>query len=105
MLGLPVDHDYAADTRTLRPGSVLMFYTDGLIERRDTIIDTGIDQLAAAFGRAPGRPDQIADTVCEVMLSDSSREDDTCLLVCELTADRDGVTGWPAPDARAERTS
>jgi serine phosphatase RsbU (regulator of sigma subunit) len=105
MLGLPVDHDYAADTRTLRPGSVLMFYTDGLIERRDTIIDTGIDQLAAAFGRAPGRPDQIADTVCEVMLSDSSREDDTCLLVCELTADRDGVTGWPAPDARVERTS
>ena len=105
MLGLPVDHDYAADTRTLRPGSVLMFYTDGLIERRDTIIDTGIDQLAAAFGRAPGSPDQIADTVCEVMLSDSSREDDTCLLVCELTADRDGLTGWPAPDVQAERTS
>ena len=105
MLGLPIDHDYAADTRTLRPGSVLMFYTDGLIERRDTSIDTGIDQLAAAFGRAPGSPDQIADTMCEVMLSDSSREDDTCLLVCELTADRDGVTGWPAPDVQAERTS
>lgn len=97
MLGLPIDHDYAVDTRTLAPGSMLLFYTDGLIERRDTIIDTGIDQLAAAFGRAPGRPDQIADTLCEVMLSDSSREDDTCLLVCQLTADRDGVTGWPAP--------
>jgi GAF domain-containing protein len=105
MLGLPVEHDYAAVTRALRPGSVLLFYTDGLIERRDTIIDAGIDQLAAAFGRAPGSPDQIADTVCEVMLSDSSREDDTCLLVCQLTADRDGVTGWPSPVMPAEPKS
>jgi hypothetical protein len=105
MLGLPVEHDYAADRRTLRPGSVLLFYTDGLIERRDTIIDAGIDQLAAAFGRAPGSPDQIADIVCEVMLSDSSREDDTCLLVCQLTADREGVTGWPAPVTQAEPAS
>jgi serine phosphatase RsbU (regulator of sigma subunit) len=105
MLGLPVEHDYVAVTRSLVPGSVLMFYTDGLIERRDTIIDAGIDQLAAAFGRAPGSPDQIADIVCEVMLSDSSREDDTCLLVCQLTANREGVTGWPAPVTQAEPAS
>jgi hypothetical protein len=84
---------------------VLLFYTDGLIERRDTIIDAGIDQLAAAFGRAPGSPDQIADIVCEVMLSDSSREDDTCLLVCQLTANREGVTGWTAPVTQAEPAS
>jgi serine phosphatase RsbU (regulator of sigma subunit) len=102
MLGLPIDHAYTAVTLALSPGSVLLFYTDGLIERRDTAIDAGIDQLAAAFGRAPGRPDQIADTVCEVMLSDSSREDDTCLLVCQLTADRDGVTDWPAGAVQAE---
>ena len=89
----------------MSPGSMLLFYTDGLIERRDTIIDTGIDQLAAAFGRAPRRPDEIADTLCEVMLSDSSREDDTCLLVCQLTADREGMTGWPAPAMQTEPES
>lgn len=93
MLGLPVDHEYTADTVTLGPGSMLLFYTDGLIERRDTIIDEGIDQLAAAFGAAAGSAEEIADRVCEVMLSDSTREDDTCLLVCQLTADRRPVRG------------
>jgi hypothetical protein len=29
---------------------MLLFYTDGLIERRVAIIDVGIDQLAAASG-------------------------------------------------------
>ena len=46
----------------------------------------------------PGSVDQVADVVCEVMLRDSSREDDTCLLVCELTSDRAGAGyGPPAP--------
>jgi anti-sigma regulatory factor (Ser/Thr protein kinase) len=73
--------------------------TDGLIERRDAIIDAGIDQLAAAFQVAPGTVDQIADTVCEVMLRDSSREDDTCLLVCQLTSER--AAGGAEPPAAA----
>ena len=78
---------------------MLLFYTDGLIERRDAIIDAGIDQLAAAFEIAAGSVDQIADTVCEVMLRDSSREDDTCLLVCRLTSDR--AAGGDQPQAAA----
>jgi serine phosphatase RsbU (regulator of sigma subunit) len=95
MLGLPIDHTYTATSTTLRPGSMLLFYTDGLIERRDAIIDAGIDQLAAAFEIAPGTVEQIADTVCEVMLRDSSREDDTCLLVCQLTPERATSGGEP----------
>jgi hypothetical protein len=88
MLGLPIDHTHVATTVPLRAGATLLFYTDGLIERRDAIIDAGIDQLADAFGVAAGGPEQIADTVCEVMLADSSREDDTCLLICQLTPER-----------------
>ncbi len=34
---------------TLQPGSTLLFYTDGLVERRDTPIDTGIDALSEQF--------------------------------------------------------
>ena len=101
MLGLPIDHSYTASTLTLRTGSMLLFYTDGLIERRDAIIDVGIDQLAAAFRVAPGSVDQVADVVCEVMLRDSSREDDTCLLVCELTSDRAGAGHGPPAPTRA----
>ncbi len=105
MLGLPIDHSYTANTLTLRTGSMLLFYTDGLIERREAIIDVGIDQLAAAFRMAPGSADQVADVVCEVMLRDSSREDDTCLLVCELTSDRAGADDRPPAQARAEPLS
>jgi serine phosphatase RsbU (regulator of sigma subunit) len=100
MLGLPVDHTFQAATVRLRPGATLLFYTDGLVERRDAIIDAGIDQLAAAFAVAPGSPEIIADTVCEVMLRDSSREDDTCLLVCQLTPERAVESGEPAPEPR-----
>ena len=100
MLGLPIEHTYTANSMTLRAGSMLLFYTDGLIERRDAIIDAGIDQLAAAFEVAPGSVDQIADTVCEVMLRDISREDDTCLLVCRLTAERSAVGGGPPAAVR-----
>jgi serine phosphatase RsbU (regulator of sigma subunit) len=100
MLGLPLDHTFVASTVRLRPGATLLFYTDGLIERRDAIIDAGIDQLAAAFAVASGNPERIADTVCEVMLRDSSREDDTCLLVCQLTPERAVESGEPQPDPR-----
>ncbi|HEX4257137.1 MAG TPA: PP2C family protein-serine/threonine phosphatase [Streptosporangiaceae bacterium] len=89
MLGLPLDHTFEAVPVPLRPGATLLFYTDGLIERRDAVIDVGIDQLAGVFGGATGGPEQIADTVCEVMLADSSREDDTCLLICQLTPERE----------------
>jgi serine phosphatase RsbU (regulator of sigma subunit) len=88
MLGLPLDHTFVATPVPLRPGATLLFYTDGLIERRDAVIDAGIDQLVAAFQAADGGPERIADTVCEVMLADSSREDDTCLLICQLTSER-----------------
>ena len=83
----------------------MLFYTDGLIERRDAIIDVGIDQLAAAFRVGPGSADQVADVVCEVMLRDSSREDDTCLLVCELTSDRARAGDGPPAPTRAEPLS
>ena len=45
------------------------------------------------------------DVVCEVMLRDGSREDDTCLLVCELTSDRAGADDGPPAQARAEPLS
>src|SRR4051794_11991719 len=38
----------------LAPGTLLALYTDGLVERRDRVIDVGIDRLAEALGRASG---------------------------------------------------
>jgi serine phosphatase RsbU (regulator of sigma subunit) len=63
------------------PGSIVLFYTDGLIERRGVPLGEGIDKLAKAFARADGELDVIADSVLTEMLRDSAREDDTCLLM------------------------
>ncbi|MFI7577315.1 SpoIIE family protein phosphatase [Micromonospora sp. NPDC049497] len=48
----------------LPPGATLVFYTDGLIERRDTTIDDGLSALAAVAARV----DQDLDRFCERLL-------------------------------------
>jgi serine phosphatase RsbU (regulator of sigma subunit) len=63
------------------PGSIVLFYTDGLIERRGVPLGEGIDKLVQAFARVDGELDVIADSVLADMLRDSAREDDTCLLM------------------------
>ena len=46
----------------LPPGALLVCYTDGLIERRDEIIDDGIDRLAAAI-----QPGSAEETCSKIM--------------------------------------
>jgi CheY-like chemotaxis protein len=48
----------------LPAGATLVFYTDGLIERRDTTIDDGLSALAAVAARV----DQNLDRFCERLL-------------------------------------
>ncbi|MCO5974992.1 PP2C family protein-serine/threonine phosphatase [Actinoallomurus soli] len=82
LLGMPFEKARITEHGTrLTPGCAVIFYTDGLIERRDASLDHGIERLAAAFRSAEGDLDHIADSVLNAMLSDSVREDDTCLLI------------------------
>jgi serine phosphatase RsbU (regulator of sigma subunit) len=82
LLGMPLE-DAALEEFSVRPepGSIVLFYTDGLVERRGVPLGDGIERLARAFGRASGGLDAIADHVLGEMLRDSAREDDTCLLM------------------------
>ena len=57
---------------------MLLFYTDGLIDAA-TPSSTWGSTSSGGFPGAPGSVDQVADVVCEVMLRDSSREDDAGL--------------------------
>lgn len=64
------------------PGSTVVAYTDGLVERRDVPIDQGIDTLAETL-RTVGSDD--AHTVCEAIigtvLASSPRQDDIATVV------------------------
>ncbi|MEU4424535.1 GAF domain-containing SpoIIE family protein phosphatase [Actinoplanes sp. NPDC024001] len=52
-------------TILLPPGGVLLCYTDGLVERRDQIIDTGLNRLLQLVRAAP------AETVCATVMADA----------------------------------
>ncbi|MFI6235891.1 PP2C family protein-serine/threonine phosphatase [Micromonospora sp. NPDC050784] len=62
----------------LPPGAALVFYTDGLVERRSEVIDTGIERLADAVRSGP------AETLCDHIMATTAEEhpnDDIALLV------------------------
>ncbi|MEU4555321.1 PP2C family protein-serine/threonine phosphatase [Micromonospora violae] len=87
LVSLPVDRPLGvgrplATRRTtvldLPPGATLVFYTDGLVERRNELIDTGIERLADAVRSGP------AEALCDhIMASNAEKhpDDDIALLV------------------------
>ncbi|HLI55419.1 MAG TPA: SpoIIE family protein phosphatase [Actinomycetota bacterium] len=72
----------AEGAAVLEPGSVLIFYTDGLIERPGAGLDDGMDLLAeVARQAAPRGPDAVCEAVTEALIGDSPSNDDVALLV------------------------
>ncbi|MFG2721285.1 PP2C family protein-serine/threonine phosphatase [Streptomyces sp. NPDC048416] len=66
-------------------GSNLVLYTDGLIERRDEDIDTGLQRLAGSLARHHGAdPEGLADAVLADLIPVGGATDDTALIVIAL---------------------
>ncbi|MGW4502727.1 SpoIIE family protein phosphatase [Micromonospora sp. NPDC004336] len=72
------DHELALD-----PGTTLVLYTDGLVERRDAPIDVGIDRLREAAGRLRHLP---LEEFCDVLLAELAAVpgDDIALLALRV---------------------
>ncbi|MFL5781816.1 MAG: PP2C family protein-serine/threonine phosphatase [Thermoleophilaceae bacterium] len=64
----------------LEPGSLLVLYTDGLVERRDASIDVGMERLADAARGADRDPERFCDAVLRAMLGSEGPADDVALL-------------------------
>jgi PAS domain S-box-containing protein len=74
-------HDHAVD---LLPGSLLLLYTDGLIERRGASIGEGLDDLCAALTELHARPvEDLCDRLLE-RLAPHLGEDDVALLAIRV---------------------
>ncbi len=65
----------------LPPGSSLVFYTDGLVERRGESIDTGIDRLAAVVGSSDEPVHQLIDIILDELELDEHPDDRAILVV------------------------
>ena len=82
LLGLDPHVKRVEKAAFLEPGSILLFYTDGLVERRDRDVDEGIDALVEVLTEvAPRTPDldELCDLLLERMIGDQP-EDDVALL-------------------------
>jgi anti-sigma regulatory factor (Ser/Thr protein kinase) len=64
----------------LPPGSSLLLYTDGLVERRDESLEKRLDKLAAVAGGAGEDLNTLCDRVIEAVLGRGEPGDDVALL-------------------------
>jgi serine phosphatase RsbU (regulator of sigma subunit)/anti-sigma regulatory factor (Ser/Thr protein kinase) len=83
-LGTGLDVKYRQETIELPVGSVLVLYTDGLVERRGRSIDEGLADLRAAIADGPTNPDLLLEHILERVVGAGERADDIALLAARL---------------------
>ena len=88
-LGAFTTTTYSATNFTLALGSVLLLYSDGLIERRGEDIDNSINKLVA---RSSGNSDRDLERVLDMLLNDASaplpESDDMVVLALRRSPDK-----------------
>lgn len=69
-------------TTPLPPGSTLVLFTDGLVERRGEDIDDGFARIAAVLAETPERlPREVADAVLSALRPSGGYDDDVAMVV------------------------
>jgi PAS domain S-box-containing protein len=90
-------------TVQIEPGSLVLMYTDGLVERREDGIKPGLEKLKRALRAGPAEPEPCLDFVLHTLTPDGA-EDDVALLLMRVdrTADKPLQLTMPAePSALA----
>jgi PAS domain S-box-containing protein len=81
----PEDLPFPQASKSYTPGDTLVLYSDGLIERRNEDIDTGVTRLAAAVGHhCTAPPEQLADALLSDLGIEGGASDDIALLIVRL---------------------
>jgi serine phosphatase RsbU (regulator of sigma subunit) len=82
LLGVQLDNEYEQLSLQLARGDTLIFYTDGLIERRAASISDALAEFAAAAVPADPDLDAHASRILASAVSDTG--DDACLLAARI---------------------
>jgi len=77
----------------LEPGSTIVLYTDGLVERRGSSLDEGLERLASEASGRPTEPESLCDRLIGALLGDQPPPDDVALLAAHIVT---------VPDERLE---
>jgi serine phosphatase RsbU (regulator of sigma subunit) len=82
LLGVPMDADHEVGCHPFPPGSSLVTYTDGLVERRREPIDRCVDRLLGHFHTTTATDaDGIADALIAASLGGREPDDDVAMVV------------------------
>lgn len=73
-------------TVSLPPGSTIVLYTDGLIERRGRSLEDGFSRLADALTPCHGSPEACCEVIVSSLLGSDQPDDDVALMVMQTTA-------------------
>ncbi|BAJ26543.1 MULTISPECIES: SpoIIE family protein phosphatase [Kitasatospora] len=82
LLGAADDPDYQEHHLAMRPGDVLLLYTDGLIERRDQSVEEPLAHLTRILAEPAADLDALLDRALATSTADT--DDDTCLIAVEV---------------------
>jgi anti-anti-sigma factor len=113
VLGAPGRRPYTEGTVEITPGTTLLLYTDGLVERRGEVLDDGLERVRAAAARhAAADPVGLTGRLLDEVLADADQPDDVALIAARLlpaplsarlpadprrlSAVRRAVTAWTA---------
>jgi serine phosphatase RsbU (regulator of sigma subunit)/anti-sigma regulatory factor (Ser/Thr protein kinase) len=106
-IGVHGDVEYRQDVVELEPGDALLLYTDGLVERRGSTLDAGLERLRTSAGSGPASLEGLVDHVVDALLGDQPSGDDVAVLALAIVPETAGLArSFPAePAALAEMRS
>jgi sigma-B regulation protein RsbU (phosphoserine phosphatase) len=85
-LGAPSGWSFTDNAEQLQPGTSLILYTDGLVERRETSLDDGFLWLSELC-RADLSPEERCQRIVDELTADGHLDDDVAFLVFEVASD------------------
>jgi anti-sigma regulatory factor (Ser/Thr protein kinase) len=81
-LGVTTDYRYPELRATLEPGSTVLLYTDGLVEKRGEPLDVGLERLRDVAAGAPVDPlDALCEQVVDALVKGAPGDDVALLAV------------------------
>ena len=83
-LGVSTEAEYEQAVVVLEPGSTLVLYTDGLVERRTEDLGRELERLRQTAAEGPKALELLVDHVVDTMFEEDARVDDVALLALRL---------------------